>query len=119
MTTDQQRAAETLRLYEVERIAAALDAAEARGRAEVAAKIEALATQWDDMARDHDEQSATNTAVVYRAHARRLRALAADLTAPAGQCICEWNVESGNAGPDADCPQHGWRGTAPTGQDPS
>jgi hypothetical protein len=31
------------------------------------------ADQWDDMARDHDEQGATTTALVYRAHAKLLR----------------------------------------------
>ncbi len=32
-----------------------------------------LADQWDDMARDHDDQGASNTAMVYRAHARLIR----------------------------------------------
>ncbi|MGY1669530.1 hypothetical protein [Geodermatophilus sp. SYSU D00710] len=36
-------------------------------------QVRRLAGQWDDMARDHDEQGATTTAVVYRAHAQPLR----------------------------------------------
>jgi hypothetical protein len=36
-------------------------------------RVRALADQWGDMARDHDEQGASTTAIVYRAHARLIR----------------------------------------------
>jgi hypothetical protein len=36
--------------------------------------VDGLAKQWAEMARDHDEQGASNTALVYGAHARHLRA---------------------------------------------
>lgn len=45
-------------------------------RDEVEARLAAvreLPKQWDDMAGDHDNQGATNTAFVYRAHAKHVR----------------------------------------------
>lgn len=40
---------------------------------ELREEIARLAEQWEDMARDHDEQGFSSAAAIYRAHARHLR----------------------------------------------